>query len=93
MQKKNLFVKLKEDKGARAIAITVVVMLLVLTAIIITTVVANRTAVQDGGVLPPDDSTQAGIKSRMRKIPRRLLRTSRPGQMCCPSGFCYPSMG
>ena len=61
MQKKNLFVKLKEDKGARAIAITVSVMLLVLTAIIITTVVANR-AVSGNDVIPlPDDSTQAGI--------------------------------
>lgn len=60
MQKKNLFVKLKEDKGARAIAITVTVMLLVLTAIIITTVIANRAA-KDNVVLPPDDSTQAGV--------------------------------
>ena len=61
MQKKNLFVKLKEDKGARAIAITVTVMLLVLTAIIITTVVANR-AVSGTDVIPmPDDSTQAGV--------------------------------
>ncbi len=60
MQKKNVFVKLKEDKGARAIAITVTVMLLVLTAIIITTVVANRAVKKDE--LPPlDDSTQAGI--------------------------------
>lgn len=58
MQKKNLFVKLKEDKGARAIALTVTIMLLVLTAIIITTVVANRAA-QDN--LPPDDSQQAGV--------------------------------
>ena len=61
MQKKNLFVKLKEDKGARAIAITVTVMLLVLTAIIITTVVANRAARQDELPPVPDDSTQAGI--------------------------------
>lgn len=60
MQKKNLFTKLKEDKGARAIALTVTVMLLILTAIIITTVVANRSA-QDNVVLPPDDSTQAGV--------------------------------
>lgn len=59
MQKKNLFVKLKEDKGARAIALTVTVMLLVLTAIIITTVVANRAATSD--TLPPDDSQQAGV--------------------------------
>ena len=58
MQKKNLFVKLKEDKGARAIALTVTIMLLVLTAIIITTVVANRAANND---LPPDDSQQAGV--------------------------------
>ncbi len=59
MQKKNLFVKLKEDKGARAIALTVTIMLLVLTAIIITTVVANRAAQNEN--LPPDDSQQAGV--------------------------------
>ena len=59
MQKKNLFVKLKEDKGARAIALTVTIMLLVLTAIIITTVVANRAA--QNGDLPLDDSQQAGV--------------------------------
>ena len=61
MQKKNLFVKLKEDKGARAIAITVTVMLLVLTAIIIMTVVANRAVSGGDVILPPDDSTQAGV--------------------------------
>ncbi len=60
----NIFVKLKEDKGARAIAITIVVMLLVLTAIIITTVIANRAAKDNlpgdlgsepAGVTDPDD--------------------------------------
>lgn len=62
----NVFVKLKTDKGARAIAITITVMLLVLTAIIITTVIANRAAkelmppVQDlpAGVTDPDDTQQ-----------------------------------
>lgn len=56
----NFFVRLKTDKGARAIAITVVVMLLVLTAIIITTVIANRAAKDD---LPGDDpfSEPAGV--------------------------------
>ena len=42
MSKNKLFLKLREDKGARAIAITITVMLLVLTAIILTTVIANR---------------------------------------------------
>ncbi|MBO5327490.1 MAG: peptidoglycan DD-metalloendopeptidase family protein [Clostridia bacterium] len=57
---KNIFLKLKEDKGARAIAITVTVMLLVLTAIIITTVIANRAVKND---LPMDDigSEPAGV--------------------------------
>ena len=40
MKKNNVFMKLREDKGARALAITVTAMLLVLTAIIITTVIA-----------------------------------------------------
>lgn len=44
-QKKfNLIEKLKEDKGARTIALTIAVMLVVLSAIIVTTVVANRAA-------------------------------------------------
>ena len=43
-KRKNIFAKLKEDKSARAITVTVVVMLLVLTAIIITTVIANKAA-------------------------------------------------
>ncbi len=59
MQKNNLFVKLKEDKGAMAIALTVGVMLLVLTVIIVTTVIANRNAQED--VLPPVDSEQVGV--------------------------------
>lgn len=49
----NIFVKLREDKSARAIAITVTVMILVLTAIIITTVIANR-AVNNDPVVDPD---------------------------------------
>lgn len=67
MQKhNNLFTKLKEDKGARTIALTIAVMIVVLTAIIITTVVANRAANKgDEGTLPneqvgitdPDDTT------------------------------------
>lgn len=58
MKKNNVFLRLKQDKGARAIAITITVMLLVLTAIIITTVIANRAT--DDPVLP-DDSQQAGV--------------------------------
>ena len=59
MQKNNFIDKLKADKSARAIAITIAVMLLVLTAIIITTVIANR---------PPEDlnnppvDTPAGVE-------------------------------
>ncbi len=58
-QKNNLFVKLKEDKGARAIALTVVMMLLVLSVIIVTTVIANKKAKEDE-LLPPD-SEQVGV--------------------------------
>ena len=61
MQKNNdLFIKLKEDKGARAIAITIGVMVLLLTAIIITTVAANRAAKEnDPPALPGDE--QVGV--------------------------------
>ncbi|MBR6727495.1 MAG: M23 family metallopeptidase [Clostridia bacterium] len=56
-QRKNIFVKLKEDKSARAITLTVTVMLLVLTAIIVTTVIANRAA----NNRPADPDTPAGV--------------------------------
>ena len=64
MKKNNIFMKLRDDEGARAIAITVTAMFLVLTAIIITTVVANRALDIDydpeysepAGVTDPDDA-------------------------------------
>ena len=62
----NLFAKLKNDKGARAIAITITVMLLVLTAIIITTVIANRAAKE---VLPPVEDTPAGVTDPDDTVP------------------------
>ena len=58
MPKNNIFLKLKEDKGARAIAITITAMLLVLTLIIVTTVIANRAAREE---LPPEDE-QVGVQ-------------------------------
>lgn len=60
MQKNKFLLKLREDKGARAIAITIVVMLLVLTAIIVTTVIANRPP--DDTTIPPVD-TPAGVEN------------------------------
>ena len=57
MAKNQFFLKLKEDKGARAIAVTIVAMLLVLTAIILTTVIANRAT---DAPLPPDE--QVGVQ-------------------------------
>ena len=60
MQKNKFLLKLREDKGTRAIAVTVLVMLLVLTAIIVTTVIANRAPTDDP--LPPDDSSQVGVE-------------------------------
>ena len=60
MQKNKFLLKLRDDKGARAIAVTVLVMLLVLTAIIVTTVVANRAPSEDP--LPPEDSSQVGVE-------------------------------
>lgn len=59
MEKNKFFLKLREDKGARAIAVTVVLMLLVLTTIIVATVIANRAVTDD--TLPPVDSEQAGV--------------------------------
>lgn len=75
MQKKNLFVKLKEDKGARAIALTVTIMLLVLTAIIIMTVVANRAATEK---LPPDDSAQVGVQDPGDQSPDEVPEDTTP---------------
>ncbi len=65
----NIFMKLKEDKGARAIAITVTVMLLVLTAIIITTVIANR-AVKNNLPTEIPDSEPAGITDPEQNEPQ-----------------------
>lgn len=59
MQKNKFFLKLRDDKGARAIAITVLLMLLVLTTIIVATVIANRAPADD--TLPPVDSQPAGV--------------------------------
>lgn len=59
MEKNKFFLKLREDKGARAIAITVLLMILVLTTIIVATVIANRAPTDD--TLPPVDSEQAGV--------------------------------
>lgn len=42
MPKNEFFAKMKNDRGARAIAITVMILLVLLTAIVITTVIANR---------------------------------------------------
>lgn len=61
MKKNKLFEKLREDKGARAITLTVALMLLILTVIIVATVIANRTATDDQ--LPPiTDDTPAGVE-------------------------------
>ena len=65
MKKNNIFMKLREDRGARAIAITVTLMLLILTVIIVTTVIANRAASnrledpfsEPAGVTDPDGET------------------------------------
>ncbi len=59
MPKNDFMQKMREDKSARAIAVTIAVMLLVLTAIIVTTVIANR-ATDDTPALP-DGSQQAGV--------------------------------
>ena len=63
--KKNIFEKLRSDKGARAIAVTIVLMLLVLTTIIVATVVANRTKddySEPAGVTDPDTDNPQGSK-------------------------------
>ena len=60
MKNNKLFEKLRTDKGARAIALTVALMLLVLTAIIVATVIANRAPASDP--LPPVDDTPAGVE-------------------------------
>ncbi|MBQ3063351.1 MAG: M23 family metallopeptidase [Clostridia bacterium] len=60
MKKNKLFEKLRTDKGARAITLTVALMLIVLTVIIVATVIANRAPVDD--TLPPVDDTPAGVE-------------------------------
>ena len=59
MPKNNFFIKLKQDRGARAIAVTILALLLVLSSIILTTVIANRAAKNKD--LLPDGSEQVGV--------------------------------
>ena len=63
MRKNQFFTKMKEDKGARAIAITVSLMVLVLSAVIVTTVIANRQSKDRPSLVYPsqDGSTQTGL--------------------------------
>ncbi len=62
MPKNQFFAKMKNDRGARAIAVTVLVLLVLLTAIIVTTVIANR-RMKDVNTLPenPTDGEPAGV--------------------------------
>ncbi len=56
----DFFERMKNDKGARAIAVTIVLMLLVLTAIIVTTVIANR-APKETPLTEMEGSEPAGV--------------------------------
>ena len=87
MPKNNIFVRLKEDKNARAITITVVAMLLILTAIIITTVVTNKARKlpdepfsEPAGVTDPEDEqpqpqepTPPAEDAEQDLLPKRFL--------------------
>lgn len=59
MSKNKLIAKLRNDRGARAMAVTVAVMMLVLGAIIAITVIANRSVNEEP--LPRIDTTPAAI--------------------------------
>jgi len=59
MSKNKLIARLKNDKGARAMVVTVAVMALVLTAIIVATIIANRTVEEE--TLPRIGTTPAAI--------------------------------
>lgn len=59
MSKNKLVAKLKNDRGARAMAVTVAIMALVLIAIVVVTVVANRTVNEEP--LPRIDTTPAAV--------------------------------
>ena len=59
MQKNKLITKLRTDRGARAMAVTIVAMVLVLTAIVVATVLANRAVNEEP--LPRLDTAEAAI--------------------------------
>ena len=92
MQKNNFICKLKNDKSARAIAITVVVMLLVLTAIIITTVIANRPPEDlesppvdtPAGVEDPDDTPDEPGNDTPGEKPNETPTDALPGRFLLP---------
>lgn len=93
MQKNSFLDKLREDKGARAIAVTVTVMLLVLTAIIITTVIANRAVSTElpnisAGVTDPDGDEQQPEAPDGDQTPDQDTQTG-----ALPSRFLLPVSG
>ena len=96
----NIFAKLREDKSARAIAITIVVMLLVLTTIIITTVIANRAAKDDApldlgstpaGVTDPDGSSDE--KPSEKPNDQTQDTVTEPDPDVLPNRFLLPVSG
>lgn len=95
-EKNNIFVKLREDKGAQAIALTVAIMLLILTAIIVTTVVANRAVANEegdelfdtpAGVTDPDGE----LPSEDEKQPQPPVENTQTNVL--PSRFLLPVSG
>jgi murein DD-endopeptidase MepM/ murein hydrolase activator NlpD len=99
----NIFMRLKEDKGARAIAITVTVMLLVLTAIIITTVIANRaikndlpfedTGSEPAGVTDPEQGEEQQPDTPVNPTPEVTPPTSETDANALPKHFLLPVSG
>ena len=96
----NIFAKLREDKSARAIAVTIAVMLLVLTAIIITTVAANRAAKNNApidldstpaGVTDPDDTSDKNSSEKPEDKPQDTVTEPEPDTL--PGRFLLPVSG
>ena len=91
MSKNKLVAKLKNDRGARAMAVTVAIMALVLIAIVVVTVVANRTVNEEP--LPRIDTTPAAVtdltEDRDEIETVTPPKTSSP-QTPCPNVFFCP---
>lgn len=88
----DFFDRMKNDKGARAIAVTILLMLLVLTAIIVTTVIANR-APKETPLSELEGSELAGVSDPEEDKKEENKKEDSAETDVLPSHFLLPVSG